>query len=168
MDERNTRYCSWSCRYPAAHDRFWQSVDKQSDAECWPWIGFIGAGGYGTMPTPHGPVKAHRYSYEIANGKIPQGDGWHGNCVLHRCDTPSCVNPAHLFLGTHADNMQDMKRKGRQPSRRGYNNGRRKLTADDVLAIRSSTDTQAVLAARYGVIQAQISRIQRRVAWSHL
>lgn len=58
-------------------------------------------------------MAAHKVAWEIANGPIPEGNGYHGKCVLHRCDNPACVNPGHLFLGSHDDNMADMLAKGR-------------------------------------------------------
>lgn len=86
------------------------------DTGCWLWQKAITTHGYGSTHTPRpNPVKvfAHRMMWERVNGPIPQGEGYHGTCVLHHCDNPSCVNPEHLFLGTHQDNMRDMIAKGR-------------------------------------------------------
>ena len=90
--------------------RFWKRVDKSSD--CWIWTGFIDKDGYGTFrndPKSHGG-RAHRFSYELVYGKIPEGYE-----VCHYCDNPSCVNPSHLWLGTRLTNEQDKTRKGRRP-----------------------------------------------------
>jgi hypothetical protein len=90
-------------------------------------------------------------------------------CVCHRCDVPACVNPAHLFLGTHADNMADMKRKGRNPTGNGEDNPRAKFTADQVLEIRrlyGTGVTQVELGQRFGVAQAHISQIVLRKIWT--
>jgi hypothetical protein len=96
-------------RQEPIEDRFWQFVNKTDT--CWLWTGsrsrgygLIGAGASGKTKS------AHRVSYELANGPIPAGM-W----VLHKCDNPPCVNPAHLFLGDRADNMRDAFRKGRHP-----------------------------------------------------
>lgn len=98
--------------------RFWGKVEKT--ATCWIWKGALNSDGYGNtiMPKPSRKnMYAHRRSWEEANGPIPKGQQ-----VLHRCDTPACVNPAHLFLGTHDDNMADKRRKGREYRHRA--NGR--------------------------------------------
>jgi hypothetical protein len=91
--------------------RFWEKVNKTD--KCWLWTGAVNIGGYGRIHVDGQIVLAHRISYELHNGKIPQDDSYHGICVLHTCDTPSCVNPNHLQLGTHRDNMQDMSKKKR-------------------------------------------------------
>jgi hypothetical protein len=90
-------------------ETFWARVDQSG--ECWLWQGSRNAKGYGTLqrhavqPTP---MLAHRYAWMLAVGSIPDGLN-----VLHTCDTPACVRPAHLFLGTLADNNADMRAKGR-------------------------------------------------------
>lgn len=92
-------------------ERFWPRVEKRDADECWEWKGSRLQKGYGTMPCwPFKrPALAHRVSWEIHNGNIPDG-----LIVCHRCDNPPCVNPAHLFLGSHQDNLRDMVKKGRQ------------------------------------------------------
>jgi hypothetical protein len=87
-------------------DRFWEKVQKGDG--CWVWSGGL-ISGYGRFVVRHGLyVRAYRFSYELANGPIPDG-----LFVCHRCDNPPCVNPAHLFLGTCKDNFEDMRAKGR-------------------------------------------------------
>lgn len=151
--------------------RFWKKVRKTPT--CWMWTGCKDSGGYGMIRTgsvkdgTRTMTKATRMSWEIQYGPIPEG--MH---VLHRCDTPSCVHPDHLFLGTHTDNMRDRKAKGRGNHRRGSIHGRAKLTEADVLAIRekyASLDwTQMDLAAEYGVSQPMIGYIVRRTTWRHI
>lgn len=89
-------------------DRFWCKVRK-SDG-CWEWTGSIGSHGYGQIMDRGTPLTVHRVSYLLAHGEDSIADGLY---VMHRCDNKKCVNPDHLSLGTHADNMADMTSKGR-------------------------------------------------------
>jgi len=133
---------------------------------CFLWTGTTTGGGYGRVRRGKRTHYAHRVAYELLVGPIP--DGMH---VLHHCDTPPCVNPEHLFLGTDADNIQDMDRKGRRVTRKGELHPRARLTEDDVRTIRARAaagETQRPLAREYGVDQATISNIVTRKSWKHV
>lgn len=127
--------------------------------------------GHGHMGVGGKSIMAHRVAWMCNRGPIPDG-----MLVLHRCDTPGCVNPNHLFLGTSQDNQDDKVRKGRQakgsklahPRARGERNGNAKLTADQVRAIRASDEPQRQIAAQYGVTQAIISKIKRNEVWTNV
>ncbi len=147
-------------------DRFWSRVDKRTDLECWHWLGGTRAGGYGYMWFKGRLWRAHRLMWMLVHGAVPEG-----LLVCHKCDEPSCVNPDHLFAGTHDDNMQDASDKGRMPGGfiRGEAHAGSKLTEATVLAIRDecATSSQRAVAARYGISQRQVGRIVRRDSWRH-
>jgi len=109
-------------------ERFWAKVDRRGPDDCWEWQASK-MRGYGEVWFGGRHQKAHRVAYELGNSPIP--DGMH---VCHRCDNPSCCNPAHLFGGTHADNMRDCREKRRMA--RATRNGWGKLTDADVMLIR--------------------------------
>lgn len=126
--------------------RFWAKVNKlDGDNACWEWTRATANFGYGAFMVHTGRLeKAHRYSYEMAHGPIPKGA-----CVLHKCDNPKCVRPDHLWLGTRADNNDDMAKKERH--------GRNKLTPEQVrearraYAAKEEKCSVRSLANRFGV-----------------
>ncbi len=138
---------------------------------CWEWCGEISNMGYGRIRMPNGKSggtngSAHRVSFEAFKGKIPQEQ-----CVLHRCDNPRCINPHHLFLGTHKDNTQDSIKKGRMPRFRGEEHGSSKLTEDQVCKVWAFTKqgmSQIKMAETFGVHQSSISNVLRRKTWRHI
>lgn len=146
--------------------RFDQKWLLNKETGCWDWTASCAGKGYGQIKIP-GTRKqdyAHRVSYRINIGEIPEG-----KYVLHRCDNPKCVNPAHLFLGNAKDNAQDMRDKGRHLP--GESNTEAVLTAKDVVAIRAVLDTgmpQSRIAKMFGISQITVSRIKRRLRWAHV
>ena len=147
--------------------RFWSHVRKSPG--CWLWQSGCSTKGYGHFWANDAGHRAHRFSYEMAYGPIPEGMQ-----VLHKCDTPACVRPSHLFLGTNLINMRDKCRKGRHRCGRvkGDKHGAAKLTARQVRAIRKDREKNGTpykkLAARYGVSDSAICDICTRKKWKHV
>lgn len=140
--------------YPplTAEDVFEDRIEKTPT--CWLWTGGKNGYGYGIFILPgEKKVRAHRYSYEHFIGPIPEG-----KIILHTCDNPPCVNPAHLRVGTKADNNKDTSIKRRHNY--GLNHWNGKLSDEDVRAIRESKETQTALGKRYGVSQSHIWHIK--------
>ncbi len=134
------------------------------DGGCWNWVGRYSWAGYGATYFGGKHWRAHRLSYEAFVGPI--GD----KHVLHRCDNPRCVNPAHLWLGLPADNAADKARKGRtgREKRSGEKNVNAKLTDDDIRNIRTSNATGGALARQLGVSRALVNMVRRNEIWSHV
>lgn len=135
-----------------------------TETGCWEWRGYCRPSGHGAIGIGKQAVDyAHRISWIVHNGPIPDGQA-----VCHRCDNPPCVNPAHLFLGTISDNNADMRGKGRQA--RGQTNGSAKLTDDQVREIRrmAGSCSQRAIAEEFGVTQQLVSHIIRRTRWGHV
>lgn len=142
--------------------RFEQKYIGEPNSGCWIWIGAVGSNGYGHIWIGKGVAPswcyapAHRVSWELHRGPIPEG-----MCVLHRCDNPYCVNPDHLFVGTHRDNKADCVRKKRHAHSAGGNHPGIKLSLDDVIAIRASKDSHTHLARQFGVTASHICSIRK-------
>lgn len=156
-------YCSPECRF--------RSNYSTGDG-CWVWNGFTAGGGYGRFVIERRNVPAHRYSYQLHIGEIPNG-----LLVCHRCDVRACVNPSHLFLGTSADNSADMVSKGRarapdpKTRARGEQQGCSVLTEEIVRSIIDEYaigSTQAAIGKKYGVRQTTVSAIMRGLTWRHV
>lgn len=146
-----------------AVDRFWANVDKRGPDECWDWKGGRAKrGGYGKLGIGNKTIVASRFSYELHHG--PAGE-LH---VCHRCDNPPCCNPAHLFLGTIADNMRDKAAKGRCRVPAGEAHYAAKITAADVLTIWHSSESHTVLARRYGLTPNSVRAIHDGRSWTSL
>ena len=150
-------------RWESAEIRFWSNVNRAC-GECWEWQASKSDTGYGCFYDRRA-YHAHRYSWTLTNGPIPPG-----LLVLHRCDNRGCVNPAHLFLGSHRDNSADMVGKGRNHTHdtAGEHHGAAKLTDEAVREIRTSPLTGRALAAKFGVSESAVSLVRRGLAWRHV
>lgn len=163
-----------SGRRGTIEERFWRHVAKPAEPDgCWEWTGGHDAYGYGSMGIDGGRTSTvNRVAHELLIGPIPEG-----MCVCHRCDNRNCVNPAHLFLGSRADNLHDMFAKGRGRGQftkgacQGTANAWARYTEDQIREIRSlvaSGVTQVEVARQFGMRQGYVSNIVRRKVWTHI
>lgn len=154
----------------SAKERFWKHVTKK-DGGCWLWIGAINHNGYGTYRDDEKrAVRAHRFSFQIANGEIPNGMR-----ILHKCDVPNCVNPSHLFLGTDLDNVRDAQAKGRFKVAKvpiGMRHPSAKLTDSDVISMRKIHSDGKLgfrsLSRLFGVSKVAAKNAILRKTWKHV
>lgn len=140
-------------------DRFEEKYIR-AESGCHLWIASKNPAGYGHFSVDCEVKDAHRISYELYVGQIPKG-----MFVLHRCDNTSCVNPEHLFLGTQADNLDDMDMKGRRNTPHGETHYCAKLTLKQVESIRVDDRTHRAIAKHYGVGKTIIGAIKRGEKW---
>lgn len=138
--------------------KFWKNPNKKLPNECWEWIGCKDKNGYGFI-TSKISRRAHRISY-LLHFEDPKE--MH---VLHKFDNTSCVNPNHLFLGTHKDNMQDMKKKGRDRKVDSEKHHSAKLTKEQAIAIYLSTEKINDIAKKYKIRNSSVSKIKNKQSW---
>lgn len=156
---------------PAFRERFSSRIEFDPNGGCWLWAGARGAsekpGGhfYGCVRFGQHTILAHRVAYQLFIGPVPAGAD-----VLHSCDIPECVNPAHLRAGSHGDNMRDRQNRDRTvlPLLKGQNCPWAKLTAPDVIAIRASAERPVDLSARYRVNESTIRKILKGERWANV
>lgn len=154
------------CKASTLPERFWAKVARRGQNECWLWTGHRNPFGYGRIGTDGTVALAHRASWELHNGPIPDG-----LCVLHRCDNPSCVNPKHLFLGTREENNLDRVAKGRSADTRGEGHPNARLTnasVSEARALHLDGWSATSLSRRYGVHLSTICLVLKRKTWSHV
>jgi len=136
----------------------------KSEDGCWLWTGIKDDDGYGRITVNRKTWGVHRFSYTHAVGSIPNG-----LCVCHHCDNRACFRPDHLFVGTQADNMADMRAKGRGYDSSGSRNGRAIVdiaAAKKIQELYASGASQFVIADRFGVSQATVSAIVNGKHWT--
>lgn len=146
-------------------ERFWRRVARRGESECWEWSGSRHPHGHGYVVLRGKVSYAHRKAWELANGRtVPAGMS-----VCHKCDNPPCCNPAHLFIGTHQENMADAAAKGR--AMRGERHVYAKLSDENVREIRrryANGEGVCHLARVYGVYHGAITKIVHRTGWKHV
>jgi hypothetical protein len=141
--------------------RFWEKVDQTSS--CWEWTASRYHDGYGRFQLDGKSQSAHRVSWTLANGPIPDGE-----CVLHTCDNPPCVRPSHLFLGTQQDNVDDMGAKGRKHDTSGAANPSAKITeeqARDIHRRASEGQPHKLIGKLHGLSRQQVGAIASGRHW---
>ncbi len=147
--------------------RFFEKVQKGDD--CWEWIGGRYRNGYGKMFANGSYRLAHRFSYQMSKGEIPEGA-----VIMHSCNNPGCVNPEHLSAGTPRENIQYMVKCKRRVEydRRGSDNPRAKIDEQDVIAIRSAVVagdmTLKAIGHFFGISKTQVGHIVKGKTWSHV
>ena len=152
-----------------AMDRFEERIERVTESGCWLWTGGLvdEKQRYGTFRiSKEETERAHRAAWRLFNGEIPNG-----LFVCHRCDVRECVNPSHLFLGTNADNMADMKAKGRAKGHKGEEHPESKLKNDDVVKMRQMYEdgkTIYELAPIFGVSKSLVHVVVSRQNWKHV
>jgi len=144
-------------------ERFEEKYVKIAGVDCWIWTGARHTFGYGNFWTGKKYDVAHRVSYALYVGEIPQGMN-----VLHKCDNPSCIRPDHLFIGTDQDNIYDkcMKGRARGPKMVGEKNPSSKISSEIVLLIRADKRAHRVICNDYGISKTQVGRIKRNESWA--
>ena len=146
-----------STTFASLEERFWDSIQYEPNSGCWLWFRQLARRGYGRFRNNQRFILAHRYSYELHKGPIPDG-----MYVCHHCDTPACVNPLHLFAGTPKDNMVDMCQKGRNADRTKEKHPLVRLTQIDINEIRRrriSGEGNNALAREFGISYGHCSNI---------
>jgi hypothetical protein len=145
-------------------ERAMLNVEPDANTGCWLWSGGMFSSGYGRLSYKGKSRLAHRFVYEQMRGTIP-----HGFFALHKCDTPACVNPAHIFIGTAAHNQADCVTKQRKNGPTGEAHGMAKLSAAQAMEVRrlalSREMPQHAIADMFGISQSNVSMIKRGHGW---
>lgn len=148
---------------PLDKERLFSNCRIDPITECWLWTGALNRDGYGSLTHGGRAESAHRAAYKVFVGPIKPPLQ-----VLHHCDVRNCMNPKHLYLGVHADNMRDREVRGRVKHAKGEDHRDAKLSEADVRAIRCDARMQKVIAAEYGVARSLVSMICGHKIWKHI
>lgn len=148
--------------------RFWKNVEIRGKKECWPWTGRLDKHGYGRLSVGKTPKLAARIAVEIKiQRKLEKGE-----CALHKCDNPRCVNPKHLWVGTQGDNMRDKEEKGRGNYAKGEKASNNRFTESDIRTMRnlyaSGRFKLVEIARKFQTVGPVVSMIVHRKRWKHI
>lgn len=143
-------------------ERFDASYIPEPMSGCWLWLENVDNKNYGRITTKGKMSLAHRVSWMLQHGKLPE------LFVLHHCDNSFCVNPDHLYEGTQKQNVADCVRRNRKNAAKGENHAGTKLFEADVFAIRADNRAQSAIAKHYGISQSAVSLIKTKKNWGHI
>lgn len=135
----------------------------EPNSGCWLWTGACNVWGYGVVCDSGKHLAAHRFMYGLVHGPVETG-----TFVCHKCDVRCCINPDHMFLGSQAENMADMARKGRGEYWRAGNHPQAKLKKEQIPLIRADRRKGRIIAAEYGVTESTVNYIKARRLWAHV
>lgn len=151
-----------AARSHGSYYRMVHGVDTSNSLSCWVRKANF-ANPYPMLKVGGKSIRCSRLMWTLCYGPIPAGMS-----VCHSCDNTQCINPLHLWIGTHKENMEDRARKGRNADHRGTNNGRAKLTPDQVRAIRASDRPGIELAREHNITNTAVTNIRLRKTWIHI
>lgn len=143
--------------------RFEEKIMPEPNTGCWIWMGAMLPTGYGRFKLKGRSSPAHRVSHSLY-----KGDVLFGTLVCHTCDNKWCVNPDHLYIGTHSENVLDSYRRNRMTSKKGTDHSMSKLKNNDIIFIRASLSPRKLLANQFNVTVSNIQLIQTRKLWRHI